>query len=160
MAEETSKSKRVNYQRFTPEMFALYLLNVNPVLTLPFITADRIKRDCKDLNIGVKKIDALREHPEFVEVVRREFLDPLKDKDNMEKTFYVYLTKCIEGNLEARVPSYKILEILGFMTGKYSPKKPETKEVILTPKQKAMMEHAKEEADAAKRKREGGGDGQ
>ena len=161
MAEpEPKPGKKATLQRkWTPEMFALYLLQRGASWAIPSVSAAEIRGEFPELGMSKERIDTLRNDPEFEATVRREFTDKIKDKSNLERMFLVYLRKIWDANMDSKNPSAKILDILGYMTGLYNPKEIKKPPPPMNAAAKARMIHEREQAEANKRKREEGIDG-
>jgi len=144
-----SKKRR----HWTPEMFALYLMNKDITYVLPTISAEKIVKELPEIHIGKKAVDRLRNDPAFEETVKREFIDRIKNKKILQQMFFTYLQKIIEKNLDLPQPSTKVLEVLGVLSGEYNPKAQKKTAPPLTAAQKIRLIHAKEQAEAARRAR-------
>ena len=135
-------------------MFALYLLGKDVSYVLPTVSAEKICNDLPEIGIGKRAVNSLRNTPEFEETVKREFVDQIKDKENLKLMFYGYMKKLIEKNLKLANPSTKVLEVLGYLSEEYNPKVKIKEVPLMTLRQKARLIHAREQAEANRKKRE------
>lgn len=132
------KENKKTRKKWTPEMLALYLLSQNPMYCVPAISSKEIAEKFPELGIKERAIDNLRNDPVFDRTVKEYLVNRIKDSENLQKMFWTALQHIWKQTLQEEKPSYKILEILGWLTREYVPKDrpPEEK---MTNEQKARL---------------------
>ena len=156
MSEDTKQPliqpgrKKLSYRKkWRPDQFAKYLMSFDMKYVLPGTSDEVIMKEVPNLHCGINKVNWLRNHKEFQKAVEEVFNDKIRSNFSAETMFYIYLKHCFEKNMQSEKPSEKLIDILGHLSGKYTPKLPKPKKgEPLTAAQAAKMIHEREQAKA------------
>lgn len=155
MADDTKptirpgKPKKTWYKKWRPKDFALYLMSIDMKYVLPGTTNEQIMAEVPNLHCGIGKVSWLRNHREFQKTVEEYFIDRILSRFSTETMFCWYLRHSIERNMDSEKPSEKLIDVLGHLSGLYTPRtsKPKKKDKM-TPEQIAKMIHQREQINA------------
>lgn len=155
-AIQPGKPKRTWHKNWTPKDFALFLMSENMKYVLPGTSNETIMEELKGkLHCGIGKVTWLRNHREFQKTVEETYNQRIESKFSAETMFFCYLAHCFERNMDSEKPSEKLIDVLGHLSGKYTPRtsKPKKGEK-LSRVQMAQYIHLKEQIEAKKKERQ------
>jgi len=154
--EEKPKKKKTWHKRWTPKQFALYLMSVDIKYVLPGTSNETIMEEVPKLHCGIGKVSNLRNHKEFQDTVEEHFNFKIRSKFSTETMFWCYLRHSFEANMNKDDPSSKLMDVLGYVSGEYAPRKPKGKPgKKMTPAQVARLIHQREQIQSKLDEKEG-----
>lgn len=146
--EQKPKKKKTWHKQWTPRQFAKYLMSIDMKYILPGVSDETVMEEVPNLHCGIGKVSYLRNHREFQNTVEEIFNEKIKSAHSTETMFWLYLKHVYEENMESKTPIPKLLDVLGHLSGKYTPTiRKSKKDKPMTPTQYARLLHQKEQIE-------------